>query len=174
MIKQVSAGFVIFRRTKDGPKFLLLFDRSRDWNFPRGKLGLEEKSFYGALRETQEETGLGRGDLRVKRGFRAYERFTFLNRDRNKVHKTVIFYLAETNKKQVRLSREHDGFGWFTYDTAINLLAQYKERCQILKKAKEFISNLEPPREVLYEKNDSFRREKRRWHLRRKRSPQTP
>jgi len=138
-IKQISAGFVVFRNTKDGPKFLLLYDRGHDWNFPRGKLAAEEKSFYGALRETQEETGLKRRDLRIKRGFRAYERFTYLNREKEKVFKTIIFYLAETSKKQINLSHEHDGFGWFLYGDASKLLSLYKERGTVLKKAKEFI-----------------------------------
>lgn len=142
MVKQVSAGFVIYRRTKDGPKFLLLFDRGRDWNFPRGKLAEEEKSFQGALRETEEETGLGRRDLRIKRGFRAYERFTFMSRDKKKVHKTIIFYLAETNKKQVKLSYEHDGFGWFLHKEALELLSQFKERGMVLNKANSFIGKL--------------------------------
>jgi len=142
MVKQVSAGFVVYRRTKDGPKFLLLFDRGRDWNFPRGKLAAEEKSFYGALRETQEETGLKRRDLRIKRGFKAYERFTFKNREKQDVHKTIIFYLAETNKKQIMLSKEHDGFGWFLYDEAMDLLSSYKERCDVLKKANSFVRSL--------------------------------
>ena len=138
-VKQVSAGFVVFRYTKDGPKFLLLYDRGHDWNFPRGKLAAEEKSFFGALRETQEETGLKRNDLRIKRGFRAYERFTFLNREKEKVFKTIIFYLAETSNKLIKLSHEHDGFGWFLYDDASKLLTSHKERWVVLKKAKEFI-----------------------------------
>ena len=142
MVRQVSAGFVVFRRTKDGPKFLLLFDRGRDWNFPRGKLIEDEKSLYGAFRETHEETGLKSKDLKVKNGFRAYERFTFLNRERKKVHKTIVFYLAETGEKQVRLSREHDGFGWFLYEDATLLLSSYRERRAVLKKANDFI--LEP------------------------------
>lgn len=145
MVKQVSAGFVIYRRTKDGPKFLLLFDRGRDWNFPRGKLTAQERSFQGALRETEEETGLGRRDLRIKRGFRAYERFTFMSRDKKKVHKTIIFYLAETNKKQVKLSHEHDGFGWFLYQEAQELLSQYKERGVVLSRANSFIGKLHRP-----------------------------
>lgn len=139
MVKQVSAGFVVFRRTKEGPKFLLLYDRGHDWNFPRGKIGTEEKSFQGALRETEEETGLSRRDLRIKRGFRGYERFTFMSRDKKKVHKTIIFYLAETNKKQIKLSHEHEGFGWFSYKDAIDLLKDYKERVIVLKKANVFI-----------------------------------
>ena len=148
MVKQVSAGFVVFRRTKDGPKFLLLFDRCRDWNFPRGKLVADEKSLYGALRETHEETGLKTKDLKIKNGFRAYERFTFLNREKRKVHKTIVFYLAETNEKQVKLSREHDGFGWFLYEDGAPLLSPYKERRAVLKKANDFISQPRPQKKV--------------------------
>ncbi|OGY57673.1 MAG: hypothetical protein A3C03_01180 [Candidatus Colwellbacteria bacterium RIFCSPHIGHO2_02_FULL_45_17] len=166
MVKQVSAGFVIFRGTKDGPKFLLLFDRGRDWNFPRGKLVAEEKSFYGALRETQEETGLRRQDLRIKRGFRAYERFTFLNRDRVKVHKTIIFYLAETNKKQIELSREHDGFGWFLYGEATTLLSSYKERRAVLKKANDFISEGRPTVAIVDESPHRWSRRRKRLRMR--------
>jgi len=156
MVKQVSAGFVVFRRTKDGPKFLLLFDRGRDWNFPRGKLAAEEKSFFGALRETQEETGLRRKDLRIRRGFRAYERFTFLNREKKKVHKTIIFYLAETNKKQIKLSHEHDGFGWFLYKEGNDLLSSYKERSAVLKSANDFIIAQSRPKK---EQQQASRRE---------------
>lgn len=146
MVKQIAAGFVIYRQTKEGHKFLLLYDRGHDWNFPRGKLGAEEKSFQGAIRETQEETGLSRRDLRIKRGFRAYERFTFLSRDKKRVKKTIIFYLAETNKKQIKLSHEHDGFGWFLYKDALDSLTDYKERGAVLKRANSFIQGAHAPR----------------------------
>jgi len=151
--KEVSAGFIIFRRTKEGPKFLLLYDRGRDWNFPRGKLGEEEKSFQAAFRETQEETGLGRGDLKVKRGFKAYERFAF-RRYQKKIFKIVIFYLAETSKKQIRLSDEHEGFGWFRYQDAMKLIKSYKDRETVLKQANEFIGRFhsESGRSLRYRK----------------------
>ncbi|MBI2010892.1 MAG: NUDIX domain-containing protein [Candidatus Colwellbacteria bacterium] len=142
--KEVAAGFVIYRQTKEGPKFLLLYDRGRAWNLPRGKLGEEEKSFYGALRETQEETGLGRRDLRIKRGFRAYERFSFL-RNGKRVSKTVIFYLAETHQKQIHLTKEHEGFGWFPFREARKLLKVYKGREAVLIKANDFIGRLPEP-----------------------------
>ncbi len=143
MAKEIAAGFIVYRRAEGGLKFLLLYDRGRDWNFPRGKLVAQEKSFLGAIRETEEETGLGRKDLRIKRRFRAYERFTFLSRDKEKIYKTIIFYLAETNKKQIKLSHEHDGFGWFLYKDATKMLSSYKERGAVLKKANSFILQLE-------------------------------
>lgn len=137
--KEISAGFVVFRRTESGPKFLLLYDRSGDWNFPRGKLEEEERSFPAAFRETREETGLRRRDLKVNRGFKAYERFTFQRRGR-KISKVVIFYLAETRRRQIRLSDEHEGFGWFSYKDARELVKAYKDRETVLRQAHKFIA----------------------------------
>ena len=151
--KEISAGFIIFKNTKDGPKFLLLYDRGRDWNFPRGKLSGGERSFQAAFRETQEETGLKRQDLKVKRGFKAYERFAFQRRQK-KIFKTVIFYLAETRKKQVHLSDEHDGFGWFLYQDAMKLVRSFKDRETVLRQANGFIGRLhsQPRRSQPYRK----------------------
>ena len=141
MVREISAGLVIFRRTKDGPKFLLLYSGGRYWNFPKGKIEAEEKSLQTALRETEEETGLKRDELKIKKGFKAYERFTFFSgRIRNRVFKTIIFYLAETNKKQIQISsRESNGFGWFLYKDAMHLLKIYKDSATVLKRANNFI-----------------------------------
>lgn len=142
--KEISAGFVVFRRTESGSKFLLLFDRSGDWNFPRGKLAEEERSYPAAFRETREETGLRRRELKVNRGFKAYERFVF-QRKGKKIAKTVIFYLAETKRKQIRLSEEHEGFGWFSYKDARRLVQSFRDREMVLKQANNFISRQDRP-----------------------------
>ena len=144
--KQISAGFVVFRRTKDGPKFLLLYSGGKYWNFPKGKIEKNEKSLEAAIRETMEETGLNKKDLHIKRWFKAYERFTFYSsREKKKIFKTIIFYLAETRKRQIILPigqkghESHDGFGWFLYKDARELLKQHKDSEAVLKQANEFI-----------------------------------
>src|SRR3989344_5968327 len=87
--RSFSAGLVIYRRTDEGPKFLAIYQRDRYWNFPKGKIEAGEKSLDAALREVYEETGLREEDLRIKRGFKAHERFQFMM-GRRKVYKTVI------------------------------------------------------------------------------------
>ena len=62
-MREISAGIIIFRKTKEGPKFLLLYHGGRYWNFPKGKLEKEEDSYTAALREIKEETGLRPGDF---------------------------------------------------------------------------------------------------------------
>ena len=140
--REISAGLVIFRRTEEGPKFLLLYHGGRYWNFPKGKIEAEEKSLEAAMRETGEETGLREAELRLKKKFRAYERYGFF-RNKKRIFKIVIFYLAETRVRQIKLSKEHEGFGWFLYRDARNLLRAYKDSETVLRRAYTFLRRSE-------------------------------
>ncbi|MEK9154639.1 MAG: NUDIX domain-containing protein [Patescibacteria group bacterium] len=142
-MREISAGIIIYRKTKDGLKFLLLYHRGSYWNFPKGKIEKEERSFQTAIREIREETGLGRSDLKFSDYFKAYERFVFWRKitDKNvKVFKTVIFYLAETEENQIKISKEHEGYGWFDYKEAMKILSKYKDSQRILAQAYEFLN----------------------------------
>src|SRR3989344_1769995 len=162
-MREISAGVIVYRKTaktrahaparqdfvhaKSGGdptqtsaeiKFLILYHGRGYWNFPKGKIESEEKSWQAAVREIREETGLMLKDLRFKKNFRTYERFVF-RRQKEKVFKIVIFYLAEGKKSEIRLSKEHDGFGWFTYKEAIKILGRYRDSQRVLTQAYEFI-----------------------------------
>lgn len=138
--RQVVAGFVIFRRTNDGIKFLLLYRRGNYWNFPKGHFEKGEDSLATALRETEEETGIRRSELRIIPDFRDYERFHF-ERGQTKIYDTVILYLAETHQAEVRIApREHSGFAWFLYPDAIRILGnKYAGTKRVLKNAHDFL-----------------------------------
>lgn len=138
--KQVVAGFVIYRRTDEGIKYLLLYKRGQYWNFPKGHFELGETSLDTALRETKEETGIGKEDLRLVHDFRAYEKFYF-DRGNERIFDTVILYLAETRKAAVTIvPREHSGYGWFLYHDALKVVGkQYAGTKRVLRQAHEFI-----------------------------------
>jgi|GEM_PF-671476 len=140
--KEVSSGIIVYRFFSDGARFLVLYHGNSAWSFPKGKIQKEESSFQAALRETHEETGLSRNDMRLANGFRVVEHFTFkrFRKDWN-VRKTVIFYLARTSKKDITLSKEHKGFGWFSYREALRLFPQekHKDTRRILKQAFDFL-----------------------------------
>lgn len=138
MSREISAGFIVFRRTKDGPKFLLLYHGHGYWNFPKGKLETNEQSAQAAVRELREETGLRYSDLRWHRNFKEYERYQFRRRE-VRVFKIVTFYLAETRQTRVQLSSEHEGYGWFTLAEAQKLMARYRDTIEILKRASDAI-----------------------------------
>lgn len=56
-----AAGGVVWRDGADGDRTVLLVHRPRydDWTLPKGKLDAGEEADAAALREVQEETGLG-------------------------------------------------------------------------------------------------------------------
>lgn len=136
-MKQISAGIIIYRKTPLGPKFLLLYHGGRYWNFPKGKLEQGEKTFKAALREVKEETGLNPQDLRFNPSFKEYNRYIFKNNNQ-RIFKIVAFYLAETRKTEIKISKEHDGYGWFLYRDA-NRMFIHQNLKPILKKAYNFI-----------------------------------
>ncbi len=137
MIKQFSAGIIVYRQTQEGPKFLLLYHGKSYWNFPKGKIEETEKSFRAALRELKEETGLKKSDLVFGDFFRMTNRY-FFTKNGQKVFKTVIFYLAETRKSKIIISDEHQGYAWFTYREALKMI-KHKNLKPLLKKAYDLI-----------------------------------
>lgn len=128
MKKEFSAGIIIYRKTKEGPKFLLLYHGGPYWNFPKGKLE-GETNFKAALREVKEETGILEKDLHFKTWFRVQDKFTY-SRDKERIYKTVTYYLAETKKQEVKIKivpethngEKHEGYGWFLYKDAVRFL----------------------------------------------------
>ncbi|MDP1689069.1 MAG: NUDIX domain-containing protein [bacterium] len=137
--KEITAGVIVYRRTSEGLKFLLLYHRGQYWNFPKGHVEREERSLDAAIRETHEETGLKRTDLRIISGFKEYERFYF-KKGRETIFKVVIVYLAETRESRIRISYEHQGYAWFNYREARQITARYKENQKILERAYRFIT----------------------------------
>ncbi len=138
MPKIISAGIIIFRKTPEGPKFLLLYHGHGYWNFAKGKMEMSERSWQTALREVREETGLKSSELKFIENFKTYERF-FLTRGKEKVLKIVILYLAETRQPQITVSHEHEGYGWFSFNDAKKLMIKYKENIKILQNVYDFL-----------------------------------
>jgi len=136
--REISAGIIVYRRSPEGPKFLILYHGHGYWNFAKGKIESEERAFAAAFRETREETGISSHDLRLENNFKAYERFTF-RRDGQPVFKVVIFYLAETKSATVKLSDEHEGYGWFAFRDAKRILGRYRDSQRVLQQSYDFL-----------------------------------
>lgn len=146
----ISAGFIVYRHTSEGPKFLLLYRGRGAWDMPRGRMESHEKSLQTAFREVAEETGLKRGDLILRSDFnRVTEKFPFSRKGHEKFFKIVIFYLAETKKSEIHLSDEHYGYAWFSLSEARKNLTRHKVRQQILKKAWDFIKKDDKPKSTI-------------------------
>ena len=138
MGREVSAGIIIYRKTPEGPRFLLLYHGKNHWSFPKGHIEEGEKSFRAALREVQEETGLRPRELNLREFFKIHDKF-FLWKDGRRVFKIVTLYLAETVNPRVQISHEHQGYGWFLYKEALKV-AKYDSVRRILKRAYDTVS----------------------------------
>ncbi len=147
MPSEKSCGAVIFRRN-GAKKYLLLHYEGGHWDFVKGHVEKAENERETALRETEEETGIT--DLKFIEGYRESISY-FYRRAGRTVRKEVVFYLLETNTEQVRLSREHVGFDWLTYDRAMERLT-YKNARDTLLKAQDFLAK-QPAQEALGEKS---------------------
>ena len=140
MAHEKSAGAIVFRKDKE-IKYLLLHYKFRTdyWDFPRGNIEKGEDEQETALREIKEETGIS--DAELQKGFAEKVQW-FYKREGQTVFKEVIFFLAETKQKEIKLSKEHIGYAWLSYDKALKKLT-FKNAKGVLDKAHEFLMESE-------------------------------
>ncbi len=139
MEKEKSVGAIVFR--KEGRKiyYLLLNYGKGYWGFPKGRQEKGESDEETARREIEEETGIK--SLEFIKGFREKIRYYFKRKKGDRkvlVYKEAVFYLANTNQKKVKISFEHEGFGWFPFKEAF-LKTTFKNAKEALKRADEFL-----------------------------------
>ena len=137
MIEETSAGIVLFR--KEGPKklFLLLHYPSGHWDFVKGKMEKGESTHETAIRETKEETGIT--DIVFVENFEEWIEYNFKYQG-ELVQKKVVFFLAETKMKEVKISHEHSGYTWMDYNTAMEKTT-FDNAKTVLTKAEKLLSN---------------------------------
>ena len=116
MIEETSAGIVLFRKEDTKILFLLLHYPSGHWDFVKGKIEEGESTRETAIREAKEETGII--DITFLENFEEWIKYDFQYQG-ELVHKKVVFFLAETKTKQVRISHEHLDYTWMDYNTSM-------------------------------------------------------
>lgn len=151
MPKEKSAGAIIFRKEAGNIYYLLLHyppsneGKRGQWGFAKGHVEKDESEEETARREIAEETGIK--DLRIMSGFKELEKYFFrrnygLEGEARKtapwVFKSVVFFLAETEIKEIKISPEHIGFLWLPIDEAIKKTT-FKNSKELLKKAHNYL-----------------------------------
>lgn len=135
MTYERSAGILIYRQLQDSREYLLLHYPGGHFDFPKGHVEKEETEHETAYRELKEETGI--------------EKIVWIEGYREKIHylyrrgsalmsKDVIFFLARTRQKKIKLSHEHQGSLWLPYKEAMEKLT-FKTAKDLLKKAESFL-----------------------------------
>jgi len=138
MIEETSAGAVIFREdpVRSVRLFLVLHYPAGHWDFPKGAVEKGETEEQAAKREILEETG-----IRVESfipNFRKLIEYYYRRQD-NVAHKRVIFFLAKTNESKVRISFEHSGYDWLTFEQLLRRLT-FENAKNVLREANTFLT----------------------------------
>ena len=134
MTSEKSCGAVIFKRNCNRT-YLLLHYEGGHWDFVKGHVEKNESEKQTVQRETEEEAGI-RGLMFIE-GYRQPISYYYKRAGRT-VYKQVIFYLVESKTDEVRLSKEHVGYDWLTFEKAYERLT-YKNAKETLKKAHDFL-----------------------------------
>jgi len=125
----------MFREEADKILYLLLHYEEGHWGSPKGHQEKGETIEETARREIREETGLT--DIQFINGFQEQNEYFFTSQG-SKIFKTVDFRLAETQTKEIKLSAEHIGYEWLTYEKAMGKIT-FKNEAALLKKANDFL-----------------------------------
>jgi len=136
MIQEKSAGAVLFRKSNE-IKYLLLHYEEGHWDFPKGHIEEGETEIETLKREVEEETGIKGIEILDSFKEKIQYYYTF---NEEKILKEVVFYLAKTKTKEVKLSNEHIGYTWLSYEKALEKLT-FKNAKDILEKVNEFLKN---------------------------------
>ena len=132
-----SAGIVLLRNNSDKNEFLLLNYPQGHWDFVKGKIEQNETSHETALRETKEETGIT--NIEFVDGFEESVEYDFRFKKED-IHKKVIFFLAKTDEKNIKLSHEHNDYLWLEYSNALKKTT-FENAKNVLSKANQFLSS---------------------------------
>ena len=137
MINEKSAGIVLFRNDSNKNDFLLLNYPQGHWDFTKGKIEQNEPRHDAAIRETREETGIT--NIEFIDGFEESVEYDFRFKKED-IHKKVVFFLAKTNEKNIRLSHEHNDYLWLEYNDALKKTT-FANAKNVLSKANEYLQN---------------------------------
>jgi 8-oxo-dGTP pyrophosphatase MutT (NUDIX family) len=129
-----SCGAVVFHRTEEGLRFLLIKNRrSANWGYPKGHVENHETAEETARREVLEETGL---HIRLIPGFSCQSEYVM----QGSIEKNVTIFLAEAapDVRTVIQEEEIEDFMWADYQKALQTLKFENDRAT-LRRAHAFL-----------------------------------
>ena len=133
MEKEKSSGMVVYRTVNGAREFLLLERKEGFLDFPKGHIEAGETEEIAAIREVGEETGL---TLKPMDGFRYVQNDWYSTRN-GRINKEVVMFISQADwKDEVKISHEHIGYRWLTYNECL-LHLSFKNQIDMLRAAME-------------------------------------
>lgn len=140
--REYSAGGVVYRKDGDETLWLVIQPEGDEhwshdrWQFPKGMIEPGEKATQTALREVEEETGVIASLQEKIDSIRIF----FYDEEKNRIFKTITFYLMEYSKegKRVEDGEKMGQIVWLKEEDALSKLT-YKTEKEMLIKARAIL-----------------------------------
>lgn len=163
---EFSAGAVIYREDeKKGLVFLLLLKPNKEYDIPKGHIEAGESSEVAAKREIMEESGL---DIAFLPGFHADTKYFFYSK-RQRIFKRLRVFVGRSHSPDVKISEEHIGYEWLTYEEAVRKI-KFKNMRKVFADALDYIKRYDEMQKI----NQEYSRlpdKCRKWDLSRRLVP---
>jgi len=133
-----KAGAVVYSRSSGTIYFAFVHDVFGYWTLSKGSIEDGENEEEGAIREIKEEMGL---DITIKELLGRNE-YIACHPEKGKIRKQVVFFLAESEYKDLVLEKGTGGLDdarWFTLDE-VPSLKMYDNMIPLLTKAIEILT----------------------------------
>lgn len=135
MQTEKSCGGLVFTRTEEGIRYVLIRQTNGDWGFPKGHTEPGETEIQTAAREIFEEVGV---NVTFLEGYRE-ELFYPLSRKPGYTKHCVYFLAQYQDQKLLRQESEVSDVRLLPYERAMEILT-FPESKDLLQKAHEFLS----------------------------------
>ena len=140
MKTEKSCGAVVFTRTDEGIKFVIIANEVGYYGFPKGHTEDGETELETAHREILEETGL---DVNFIEGFRTTDAHPHIREGRPPVMKDMVYFLAEYSEQELTAQEgEVSEIRLMTYEEAMEKF-QFESSRRILREANDFLGNMQ-------------------------------
>lgn len=139
--KYSCAGIIIFRK-KHKLETILVKTHKDNYSFPKGKLNKGETYIDGAIRETNEETGIVLEDIKL---LSENGKYVYIEELSEKNNPSVLYFIGEYNKDNLTFSyneKELKEVNWFQIDDVYKLNKIKQARKEVLDKAVNIYNRL--------------------------------
>ncbi|MCA9083569.1 MAG: NUDIX domain-containing protein [Planctomycetaceae bacterium] len=136
-----SCGFLIVKG--DPIHSFLLMKHPNRWDLPKGHVDPGETDLECALRELEEETGIGADDIEIMNDFLFENRYVVSGKrydlGEGSVEKTLRIFMGRLLRDVDLLLTEHDSYHWFPWQPPHNV--QEKTINPLLASVEDYLQN---------------------------------